>query len=669
MPRYPRLLLCALATCATLRAQSLTIEWDAATEDIAASTDLGLAFNNTSVGVRDDTGTLHFVWAQANTARYGRLAPGATAWSITTLPRFSTVGTLAKPTLARVGTTLYCAWTEPSSLILARSQNLGATWETPLRVVQGNSAVMCLVATARSSGVAHAVALAYGATGTDKAYVTAWRGTTWSAADFTPPQLLSSGTGESRDPTLATDGAALIALWEDTRAGVANPQLYSARSADYGLTWSADTPVVNATGQILSGGDPSLVLLPGGKRWLAYQIAGTAMLAKSVNDGTSYTSLGQMGPGLFAQAVANSAGLVAVAFENFSGGLKNDAQKKIGLALSLDSGATFTTPNALPGSSTALGKTLVALVLGGTRLDVVWVDRAGATPTLQHRGATLTATAADPGRLINLSILASLATAEEIVTIGTVIGGAGTGGTKPLLVRAAGPSLTPLGVGGVLADPKLDLFSGQTVVAANDNWGGTAALSTAFMQVGAFAYASASSRDAALVGGALAPGNYTVQITGAGGASGLVLAELYDATPNGSFTATTPRLINVSVLKKIALGEILTAGFVIGGSAAKQVLVRAIGPTLAIAPFNVAGTMADPKIELFSGPTRSNDNDNWGGAPALVAAFGSVGAFALDATSRDAALLVTLQPGSYTAQVTGGAGSAGLALVEVYEVP
>jgi hypothetical protein len=62
-------------------------------------------------------------------------------------------------------------------------------------------------------------------------------------------------------------------------------------------------------------------------------------------------------------------------------------------------------------------------------------------------------------------------------------------------------------------------------------------------------------------------------------------------------------------------------------------------------------------------------NDNWGGGSALATAFGNVGAFALGATSRDAALLVTLQPGNYTAQVSGVNGTAGRAQVEVYEVP
>jgi len=64
-----------------------------------------------------------------------------------------------------------------------------------------------------------------------------------------------------------------------------------------------------------------------------------------------------------------------------------------------------------------------------------------------------------------------------------------------------------------------------------------------------------------------------------------------------------------------------------------------------------------------------NSNDNWGGGAALVAAFASVGAFGLDAASRDAALLLSLTPGSYTAEVGAAGSGSGTALVEVYEVP
>ncbi len=274
----------------------------------------------------------------------------------------------------------------------------------------------------------------------------------------------------------------------------------------------------------------------------------------------------------------------------------------------------------------------------------------------------------NPGRLINLSILTDISASDPVFTIGAVIGGA-SASSKALLVRAAGPSLTQLGVEGALADPKLDLFSGSIAVASNDNWGGTAALNAAMAQVGAFAYTSATSRDAAVFNPAMPAGNSTMEISAVAGATGTVIAELYDATRPEEFTAATPRLINVSVLKQISSGQTLTAGFVIGGATPKQVLIRAIGSTLGAAPFSVPNVMGDPKLDLFSGQVVINSNDDWGGGAALATAFTNVGAFALDASSRDAALLVTLPPASYTARVSGAGSASGLTLVEVYEVP
>jgi hypothetical protein len=100
------------------------------------------------------------------------------------------------------------------------------------------------------------------------------------------------------------------------------------------------------------------------------------------------------------------------------------------------------------------------------------------------------------------------------------------------------------------------------------------------------------------------------------------------------------------------------------------VLVRGIGPTLTAQ--HVTGALPDPKIELIrirNGVASSvARNDDWGGTSELVDAFTKTGAFALSAGSKDAALLVWLDPGAYSAQVSGAGGTTGIALVEVYEV-
>jgi hypothetical protein len=143
------------------------------------------------------------------------------------------------------------------------------------------------------------------------------------------------------------------------------------------------------------------------------------------------------------------------------------------------------------------------------------------------------------------------------------------------------------------------------------------------------------------------------------------LTEIYDADGNSG-----SRLINVSARMNVTVGEgTLIAGLVIAGNAPKTVLIRGVGPTLTA--FGVAGVLVDPKITVFSGRTQIASNDNWENGTSTAAQLSAistqVGAFALAAGSKDAALLITLQPGAYTVQVTGVGDTAGVALVEVYD--
>jgi hypothetical protein len=131
----------------------------------------------------------------------------------------------------------------------------------------------------------------------------------------------------------------------------------------------------------------------------------------------------------------------------------------------------------------------------------------------------------------------------------------------------------------------------------------------------------------------------------------------------------TSRLANISTRAFADAGDnTLIAGFVVAGPGTKTVVVRGLGP--ALAQFGVAGALANPKLTLFNGlAAKLAENDDWGtpANPALAAAFGQVGAFALPGGSLDAALIQTLSPGSYTAQLTGVGGTNGVGLIEVYE--
>ena len=275
-----------------------------------------------------------------------------------------------------------------------------------------------------------------------------------------------------------------------------------------------------------------------------------------------------------------------------------------------------------------------------------------------------------PGRLINLSVRAATRTGAGPL----IVGASATGGAKPLLLRGIGPALAAFGVTDTLPDPRLDVHADvvgrDTIVASNNDWsaGGVATLRAAFAAVGAFDLADAAGRDAALLTDIDGP--RTIHVVDSAGRAGVALVEVYDTDVTGA-----ARLSNLSARNFAGTGDAsLIAGFVVSGNVPKRLLIRGVGPRLAA--LGVKGVLANPKVELFlSEGGRSTlfaSNDNWaetGAAPAR-AAFASVGAFDLnDTASKDAAMVVTVPAGTFTAQVSGVAGATGEALVEIYELP
>lgn len=277
------------------------------------------------------------------------------------------------------------------------------------------------------------------------------------------------------------------------------------------------------------------------------------------------------------------------------------------------------------------------------------------------------------GFLRNLSTRGQVGTGTNILIAGFVVGG---NSPKQVLVRAIGPSLTAFGVTGALADPLLELYNGNTRIASNDNWSGDSAVQTAANLAGAFPLGTASFDSAVVM--TLAPGSYTAQVSGVGGRTGVALVELYDVDNLSPFSSQ--KVMNVATRGVVGTGQAqLIAGFVVSGNTPKKVLVRGVGPTLGTV-LGVSGALADPSLRIVRTESVGNvmretlvrENDSWelGNDPALlIDAASRVGAFPLVAGSRDAAMLLSLPPGTYSAQVSGAGTSTGVALVEIYEVP
>lgn len=289
----------------------------------------------------------------------------------------------------------------------------------------------------------------------------------------------------------------------------------------------------------------------------------------------------------------------------------------------------------------------------------------------------VTAAVSSPDTAIaNISTRGVVGSGNSVMIAGLVIGGSTP---KNVLVRAAGPALADFGVSGALADPALKILDGQgRVVVENDNWQtgpATEGISAAATRLGAFQF-KAGSRDAAVLT-TLPPGNYTAIVNGVNDTTGIALVEAYDADPDAA-TARTRRLVNIATRGQVNTGDnVLIAGLVVSGPGPRTFLVRAVGITLTRAPFNVADGLRDPFLQIYQGDRLLHENDDWdtplSAQQALRDAARQVGAFALQETRSnsglDAALLITLQPGSYTAKVSGFEGGTGVALVEIYEMP
>jgi hypothetical protein len=268
----------------------------------------------------------------------------------------------------------------------------------------------------------------------------------------------------------------------------------------------------------------------------------------------------------------------------------------------------------------------------------------------------------DAACLSNLSMRAQLAVGSGSMTAGFVISGTAS---KTVLVRAGGPSLSRFGISQPVADPVLELHQGPALtLATNDDWSvgvdAGAALAKAFASVGAYDW-TVGSKDAALLV-TLAPGEYTAVFTDKAQKGGTGIIEVYDLAPGSKDS----RLSNLSGLSFSGQGEqAQVVGFVVSGSAARRVLVRAAGPSLDA--FGVPGALREPSLALYQTTHMSALRFGWDAALAEI--FDALGAFSWKAASGDTAQLVTLVPGEYTAVVGGKGGTTGAVLLEVYDAP
>ena len=330
------------------------------------------------------------------------------------------------------------------------------------------------------------------------------------------------------------------------------------------------------------------------------------------------------------------------------------------------------TATGLPSSYAATGlppgltlNSLTGAITGTPSIAGTYVVTVSATNSSGTTSTTLTIVIAPPSgfsHITNFSARAMSGPGSDTLIAGFVVSGDG----KNLLIRGIGPGLIPYGVANALTSTTLTLYNvNGTVSATNSGWQVTngALIASTAATVGAFPLAAGSLDSALLV--TVNNGVHTTGLLTTTGTPGIGLVEIYDTGGNAG-----ARLINVSARMEVTSGNgALIAGFVIGGSTPKTVLIRGVGP--ALTGFGVSGALTDPQITVFSGGTVIASNAGWGTGTSttaqLNAAFAQVGAFPLTAGSKDTALLLTLQPGAYSVQVTSLSNATGVALIEVYD--
>jgi hypothetical protein len=259
-----------------------------------------------------------------------------------------------------------------------------------------------------------------------------------------------------------------------------------------------------------------------------------------------------------------------------------------------------------------------------------------------------------PDKVANISTRARIGTGENVGIGGFIVTGTAP---KKIIVRAVGPSLQASGLPAseTLSDPRIELHdSTGALIAHNNNW-----RDSQENDIASSGLSMGHDLEAAVLV-TVPPGLYTAVVAGADGGEGVALVEAYDLEP-----AADSALANISTRSVVQTGDnVMIGGFILRGSQSPRVVVRALGPSLALSGTNAV--LADPTMVLHdqSGAIIAR-NDNW--KETQQAELQGLGLAPTD--DRESALIATLPPGPYTAVVLGNGGQTGVGLLEVYKLP
>ena len=437
--------------------------------------------------------------------------------------------------------------------------------------------------------------------------------------------------------TLLLNGKVLVVGGDGVGGPIASAELYDPASG----TWSA-------TGSLVTARDAhTATLLPNGKVLVAGGYSNGVLASAELYDPASgtWSATGSLATARFlhtATLLPNGKVLVAGG-ENNTPPFSTSAELYDPASGTWSATGSLNTARAYGDTATLLpnGKVLVA---GGLGLS----DSPLASAELYY-----TAQLDTTQPLLNISVRARVVTQDEVLIGGFIITGAQD---KTVLIRGIGPSLTTFGIAMPLADPTLELHDHTSaLITSNDNW-----RDSQQSQISATGLAPSSDSESVILA-TLAPGAYTAVLRGKAMTIGTGLVEVYDVDRNPNTQIT-----NLSGRGFVGTGDDVMIGGTIfpdSPSTAYRILVRAIGPSLA--SMGVANPLLDPTLSLYD--ANGNViviNNNW--TDSQTSDIAATGLAPTDA--REAAVIVTLPGGAYTAIVRGVNRTTGVGLVEIFNL-
>jgi len=271
--------------------------------------------------------------------------------------------------------------------------------------------------------------------------------------------------------------------------------------------------------------------------------------------------------------------------------------------------------------------------------------------------------------LSNISTRSFVQTGEHVMIGGFIVQGSGP---KRVIIRAIGPELTQFGIPDALANPRLELHNGSgTLIGTNDDWQttiiGGIITSNQVSDIQNSGHAPSAATESAIIAD-LQPGNYTAVVRGVNNTVGVALVEVYDLSNDESSS-----LGNISTRSFVQTGEhVMIGGFIIQGSGPKRVIIRAIGPELT--QYGIPDALANPRLELHDGSgALLATNDDWqttiiGGIITGNQVSDIQNSGHAPTAATESAIIADLPPGNYTAIMSGVNNTAGVGLVEVYDL-